>query len=141
MKQNYIFLSLILLLFIVFISGCAETQSLKTASCPNLKNIESYAGYSDMIGKFNIADTGNQLFDGWQIKGTGVILGDIFTPCEKGSKEGENVNYYYCRDMTAKKIDANGNIVDTRKVTVVLSLYFNQTLRKTTNKEYITTLC
>ena len=139
--MKHIHILTILLIGVFLISGCAETQSLKTASCPNLKGIETYAGYSDMIGKFNIADTGNQLFDGWQLKGTGVVLGDIFTPCEKGSKAGENIHYYYCRDMTAKKIDVDGNIIDTKKITVVVSLYFNQTLRKTTSKEYITTIC
>jgi len=43
--------------------------------------------------------------------------------------------------MTAKKIDSSGNIVDTKTVTVVLSLYYDNTLGKTTNKTYINTIC
>lgn len=118
-----------------------STQIVKTLSCPNLVDVTNYVGYSETIGKFNIPDTRDQLFDGWKLKGTASFIGDIFTPCVKGSSIEENINQYYCRDMTANKIDSKGNIVDTKKVTVVLSLYFNRTLGKTTKKDYITTLC
>lgn len=132
-----------LLVCVVLISGCTGENSSQSsfANCPNLNGIEQFAGYNNLQGYFQISDTGEQLFDSWKITGSYSLMGDIFSPCAKGSREGENVNYYYCKDITAKRIDDSGNIIDTKKVVVVLSLNYDQAQGKTTEKTYIETIC
>lgn len=136
-----IFIGFFLLVVLSAVLIAANIDKITIPDCPNLIGVEEYTASATSGRNYILQDTGNRLFDGWKLKGTYIQMGDIFTPCEHGNQEGENVNYSYCRDIAAEKIDTNGNINKTKTVTVVLSLSFNQTIGKTVNKTYISTLC
>lgn len=58
---------------------------------------------------------GGESFDGWVVKGDGE--------CRKGSKEGENLNYYYCGGyvnayVEKTTIHGDGTIGETKKYVI-----------------------
>jgi hypothetical protein len=90
----------------------------------------------------------NDFVEGWKIENFGhMCCGHDFTEalnvpsnweiinCYRGSQTGENVNYWYCKDIDIKKLftDDKGNIQDTveKHVTLVYD----------SSKDYVKTIC
>ena len=127
------FILLFLIIISLFLSGCDgfSLDSLKQQTCPQINvPIEERQYFSPTIK--------GKVFDGWTVKGDAT--------CRKGSKEGENLNYWYCGGYTSTfgigsvnayvektTISDTGDIGKTYKY-VIWNVYDE-------NKKYVQTKC
>ncbi|HLE07852.1 MAG TPA: hypothetical protein VI933_04520 [archaeon] len=113
------------------VDGVSSTTTTSVVSkCPDFSALPH--GFDEQVGSVVVNTPKNQEFNGYKVKGTySSPIAGSFVPCKKGSRVGENSNYYYCRDMIVNKVDASGNILDAKKMTVVLDA----------DNAYVTTLC
>lgn len=99
--------------------------------CPQFKEIEK--SFNNEIVKMWYDDydsiDGTKDVDGWKISGGYQTWEGYFSYCHKGSKTGENINYFYCGEdlisplITVKKVtDSEGNIKEALEKRIVIVL-------------------
>ncbi len=106
--------------------GSPASAQYSLSSCPNLPNFENhlfsqvivdpgeYNGSESYLVKYAIQDSyGN----GWTPKSTS------FFGCNKGTQQGQNVNYLYCEPLHLNKqvVDASGNLGEKTNMKVELA--------------------
>jgi ABC-type cobalt transport system substrate-binding protein len=148
MKLNYILLFVILLLIVVFISGCTQQttnpsgmgQEQRTQSttiedkkfCPDFSSLSDRISCEGESCYFTVLnDEGVAKVDEYKLYPRDATPGEFYpasvvqTPCRKGSEKGENTDYFYCEGMYTiiKETDSTGNILSSKKSSVKLVVH------------------
>ena len=144
--MEYKILIPILLVSIIFISGCSDTSNLSTNTnkatqqtetlkeveefCPDFSNSsdrltcgENSCTFALLGEGYKLARDGEYKLYPWDaVPGQTYPYSFVSAPCRKGSDPGENVNYFYCEGMYTiiTETDTEGNILSTRKPAVTL---------------------
>jgi len=138
--NQYILAGLILML--VILSGCTggvgSTGYNDDITCPNLSlgsGVEIEQNEFDDTGALYTARNFGEALnmpEEWQIDDDKTIMSSDVA-CKKGSKEGQNANYWYCEPLFLKKIQTNaeGEIIGQEKISVVATLKKESGITKT----------
>lgn len=131
MKAKYILAGL--LLAAVILSGCTDgvgsTGYQEEVVCPSISlgsGVELEQNEFDDTGALYSARNFGKELDipaGWQIDDDKTIISSDVS-CKKGSKEGQNANYWYCAPLFLKKLQTNaeGEIIGQEKISVITVL-------------------
>lgn len=136
MKAKILIL-LVLIIAVLVSSGCTtlneEGVKVKASTyCPDFKGLQMK--FNNVIDLNDIQNYDIKS-DNYQIKIDCSNNLGYYIVCGKGSETGDNVNYFYCKDIdiTQKLIDKSGNIIDTSTKTI--TIVFDE------NKNYLETRC
>lgn len=128
---------------IVIPDTSSESKIDLESDCPQFKEVKRSFLYKEVervwYDDYDSVE-GDKDINGWKIDGGYEDWEGFFARCHKGSRTGENVNYYYCGEdsisplkAVKKVIDSSGNIKET--LTKEIIIVFNG------KGEFIETVC
>lgn len=99
--------------------------------CPDFSSLSDRVWCEDERCLFKVVGGGIAKTDEYTLYPWDAVPGEFYpysvvnAPCKKGSKKGENVNYFYCEGMYTiiKELDSTGNILSSKKPLVKLVVH------------------